>query len=603
MGDEVRTFPTLSRGLALMKPLLVALACLVAGPMTLPAQPVPAAQARPAMLHPLIPIPMPRKAPRYATFYSNWLPLQKYHYLDLELLEGRLEHGAFAKVRFGKMLFEGTVEHFREMTPGYPVQTHGVIPSKGRLTLPNGDVYTGELTRFSRSPYVFLNGEYKVKAEPTTITFYPVDFDMDGRTYRFDNGDTLVVDKRVQEGNLAFEVGTYRYANGATLGLNHRNGDAYDGIFDYRSPDGFAIRGRVYPHSLTPGDMWDIKDPKLGAYRLLLLVYGTGDRVDLFGVLPERTAEGGLRWSLQETGKPPLPVKRLADHVYAVSGNGQDEETEFLVIGDPWIYRAKAPFAAGKPVGQVRSVAFHKSKTSARFVVTGFMEGFAYDGPCERSRENAKESPITLLAEKGVFKKGFLKWGTGSLIELNKPDEQAIYTLFNVGEVKRTDPSGLIYIGTTDRYYQPFGEGSVYFPDGSYLTSDRWKNGEVQGTGKFYATRDAKTFTWTDFSFSWAELKPRKAVIVTEQGPSILATANPPTRTKATCTRCEGTGSVFISCTTCYGKGTKRDITSYNRLTGRVEGTGIVTCSTCQGGGRIRIMGCVPCNGTGTVVK
>jgi hypothetical protein len=501
------------------------------------------------------------------------------------------------------MQFEGTVEHYRDLTAGYPVRTDGVIPANGRLTFENGDVYTGQLTRFRRSRFVFLEGDYTLKSEATTIRFYPVDFDMDGRTYRFDNGDTLVVDRRYEESGRFYEAGTYRYANGATLRMNHTNGNTYDGTFDYQEPGGLTIRGRVYPHSLKPGELWDFKDPKLGAWRLLFIVFPMGDRVEVFGVTPEPAGSGPARWLLHDRGKPPVPVTRLAEHVYGLSGNGQDEESEFLIIGDPWIYRAKAPFAAGKPVGQVSSVAFNKVQTSTRFIVTGYMEGFTYDGPCERSREGSKDGPITLLAEKGVFKKGFLKWGGGSLIELNQPDNHALYATWNQAEVKRTYPSGLIYIGGTDLYFHPSGEGTVYFPDRSYLVSDKWENGEVHGNGKYFASPEAKEFAWMDFSFSWKEPKVRKPVVVFSPPAQAFIQPKRVVRGNQPCQRCDGTGSVFINCTTCYGKGYKRDITSYNRLTGRVEGTGTVTCPTCQGQGRIRIMGCVPCDGTGRAAQ
>lgn len=569
-------------------------------PVTLRAQHVVGA-AKPSQLHPMIPIPMPAKPPQYARYFK-WLPLDKWNYSDLTLIEGRLEAGAIAKVRFGKMLFEGTVDHYREMTAGYPVRTGGVIPVKGRLTFENGDVYTGLLTRFRGSDFVFLDGEYTVKSEPTTITFYPVDFDMDGRTYRFANGDNLKVDRRYEEAGRAYEVATYRYANGAILRTNHSNGSGYEGTFDYQGPEGLSIKGRVHPHDLRPAQIWDFKDPKLGAYRLLFIVFPMGDRVDVFGVAPDLRNPARPQWLLHDQGKPPVPVRRLAPFVYALSGNCQDEPSEFLVMDDPWIYRAKADFTAGKPTGQVRSVAFNKFQTSTKFIVTGYMEDFFYDGPCERVKEGSKDTPVTLLAEKGVFKKGYLKWG-GSVIELNQPDSHALYATWNQREVKRTYPSGLIYIGNTDLYFHPSGEGTVYFPDRSYLVCEKWENGAVNSRGKYYASPEAKDFTWMDFSFSWSSQKVSKPVVVYRPPPGAEVPTKAVVRGNTPCHRCEGSGSVFINCTSCYGKGYKRGVTSYNRLTNKVEGTGMVSCSTCQGNGSIRIMGCIPCDGTGRAAK
>lgn len=585
--------------LAMLRSILLTTLCLLGLAGALPAQ---QPGSGPRFLHPMIPIPMPRKAPRYASHFQ-WLPLNRGNYPDLMLLEGSLEAGAFAKVRFGRMLFEGTVEHYRDLVEGYPVRTDGVIPCKGRLTFENGDVYTGQLTRFRRYPYVFVEGDYAVKAEATRIHFYPVDFPMDGRTYTFDNGDTLDVGRRYEEQGLFFEAATYRYASGATLRMNHMNGDTYDGIFDYVGPDGLTIRGRVQPHSLTPALLWDFKDPKLGAYRLLFIVFPMGDRIDVFGVAPDRAGPGAPRWLLHDGGKAPVPVRRLTENVYGLSGNCQDEVSEFLVIGDPWIYRAKAPFLEGKPAGQIRATAFHAFQTSSKFTVTGFMEGFAFDGACERSRDGSKEPPITLLAEKGVFRKGYLKGSDGGVIELNQPDHLAIYSSWNQKDVKRTYASGIVYIGTTDDVFRPSGEGTVYFPDQSYLVSDQWKAGEVAGKGRFYANASAKEFVWMDFSFFWPVPKVRKPVVVFSPPPQAAAAPRRVVRGPHPCTRCEGTGSVFINCTSCYGKGYKRDITSYNRLTGRVEGTGMVTCATCKGGGRIRIMGCVTCDGTGKAAQ
>ncbi len=582
-----------------IRPALLGLACLLGGLRPLPAQP---AGATPTTLHPLIPIPLPRKPPHYASYF-NWLPLNRGNYPDLELLEGRLEPGAFAKVRFGKMRFEGTVDHYRDLVAGYPVRTDGVIPAKGRLEFENGDVYTGQLTRFRRYPYVFVDGEYVVKAEPTRIRFFPVDFNMDGRTYTFGNGDTLTVDRTTEQPGHTYETGTYRYANGATLGLNHSNAAGYEGTFDFRSPEGLTIRGRVHPHSLKPSEIWDFQDPKVGPYRLLFNVFPMGDRLEVFGVAPDRSLPGVPRWVLLDGSKAPLPVRKLRDHVYLLSGNGQDEPSEFLMVGDPWIYRAKAPFTEGKPTGRITAVAFNKFQSSTRFLVSGYLEGFAFDGPCERSREGSKETPITLLAEKGVFKKGFLKGAEGSVIELNEPDSHALYATWNQQHVKRTYPSGVIYVGTTDLHFTPSGEGTVYFPDRSYLVSEAWKQGEVQGKGKYFAAPEAKDFAWMDFSVYWKEARVRKPVVVFSPAPSVFATQPAIPKSTTSCSHCEGTGSVFISCTTCYGKGMRRDITSYNRLTGRVEGTGTVTCSTCQGRGQLRIMGCAPCNGTGKVTR